>query len=709
MTKLIQTTRELVLLHLKDLKIDEEEVTFGATLNGISKSIGSDRQEVKKVLEELLQENLIKKSVSKVRGRMRERNVHSLTKKGKKKEVKIRKKIEDRTIKVKTGQTTDIFKIKDIGEFFEREDPLIKIIQNIDDDTLDLNQDEEQKNVFVGRDKELSKLRELLEMVKKEGSKTIFIAGEAGVGKTRLISELKPYALEEGYDFLTGTCHSEIADPYLPLKEAFDKYINGEEEHSSQYRNIAFLGARKGKKIENKKMFDAERQATFYETTQTIKNIGKKDPLVVFLDDMHWTDKASADILSYITNKIDKEPILFICAYRPEDLSANHPLKDNILHMISHTPDALKIELNPLNLESTGKIIKGVLGTKNPPSHFVKAIHKKTNGNPLFVKECVKHMDEKGIIDANKNIYPKEKDSLEIPSIVQQVVERRINRIEDESKKILDIGSVIGDTVDFEVLSKVVDMNTFDLLDHIDVLVDNDLLEEDPTEEKFYFHHSLIRDAVYQELKNVKKRILHKNIAEAIEDIYSDGLGNHYSKLAHHFKKGKEYEPAYDYYLKKTEKDKEMYAHEDTIETYENILELIDKIPDSKKKKIEVWEGLGETYNIIGEYEKSRKYLRKILDEKVDPKTEIKVYRMISNGFLQQGHFDEAEEVIEKGLSIQNDEDKDSKEYCRLLSNKGWAVMRKGKHDETLEIFKETNEIANRMNDEWLIAQSLHS
>jgi len=712
MGKLESSSRELILLHLRGLEIENEkgEAPFSITMNGIAKSIGEDRQKIKSVINDLLNEGLIKKSVKNVKGRKRERNVFSLTKKGKRKEKKIRNRIQEKAITVSTETSTEELKIKEIGKFFEREDPLVKILRNIEDDfILDISQEDEEREKFVGRDKELSKLRGLLEEVKDDGSKTVFISGEAGVGKTRLISEFKPYALEEKFDFLTGTCHSEIADPYLPLKEAFEKYIKKQNDHSTTYSHIAFIGTSNGRKVEDKKMFDAERKATFYETTKSIKNIANKTPLVVFLDDMHWTDKASADIMSYITSKTKDSPVLFICAYRPEDLSDENPLKENIHHMVSHTSDAYKIELDPLNLESTGKIIGAQLNTDNVPSSFVKSMHKKTNGNPLFVKECVKHMEEKGIIDVDEKIYPKNTETLEIPDIIHRVVKRRINRIEDESKRILDIGSVIGDVIDFDLLLEMSDINTFDLLDHVDLLVANNLWEEDPNEEKFYFHHSLIRETVYKEIRGVKKRILHKKIADIMEDIYSDELEERYSSLAHHFQKGKEYEKAFEYYTKKVDKSKEMYAHKDAIETYKNILDMIDKLPDSRDKRIEILEGMGDTCNTIGKYEGSREHFRKILDEDITPKTQIRIYRKISTSFLKQGEFDKAMDIVQKGLSIKDGKEKNVKEYCKLLSNKGWAVLRKGDHERTLGIFEDMIDIAENIEDKKLIAQSQHN
>ncbi len=157
--------------------------------------------------------------------------------------------------------------------------------------------DVEQNDIFVGRSEELKKLKSLAEEVKKGNCRTVFIAGEAGIGKTTLVNEFKHFAVNNGFSFLVGTCHGETADPYLPFKEAFNRYLE-EEDYSDG--SFAMMPVERSMDIEDKKMFDAEREATFYETTENVKDIARETPLAVFIDDIQWADQASLDILGYM-------------------------------------------------------------------------------------------------------------------------------------------------------------------------------------------------------------------------------------------------------------------------------------------------------------------------------------------------------------------------------------------------------------------------
>lgn len=700
--------KELILLYLRDYDTYKErgEVPYGVSLPGISNSIGAKRDKTSEEIDELIDLGLVEKKTKYVRGRKRKRNVYFLTSKGIEEEREMRKEIKDQTVKIKIGDEIKEIKLADIDEYIEQEDPIVKTLSRMEKEgVVDLSQRLVPEDVFVGRTEEMKLLREKLEEVKASGSTTIFISGEAGVGKTRLVSELKTHALGEGFDFLTGTCISDMGDPYLPFKEAFkDHMLNGKKEEISR---VAFIGAMKGRRISNKRMFDAEREATFYETTDYIRDMAESSPMVVFLDDVQWMDRASAQILNYMTYKLGKAPVLFICPYRPEDLSEEDPVHDIFQHMMTSYPNVVDIELSPLGEGATEEVIQGLLQTDEVPGQFVELIHKKTSGNPLFVKECIKHMVEEDSIDPDKGIFPKE-DVVSVPDIIQQVIERRINRLDNDAKKVMEIGSVIGDVIDYSILVEVSDVNTFDLLDHIDILFSTGLWEESPDEERIYFHHSITRDTVYRGLRDIKKRLLHKKIARCMEEVYKGRIDDFYPNLAFHHHNAEQYEEAFEYYIKAGEKAKELYAYEDAIEMYEKALILTEKFGDGTEKMIDIREELSEIYQVLGEYDKGRDHLRSILEEDIAASKECRIYRKLARSWLLQGNLETALEKVEAGMSLLEEGDGFEKELCKFLSLKGWINIDFGEHDRAIELFKEQEGIAERLNDDQLKGRANH-
>ncbi len=697
---------DLILMELEGFEEfrEEEEVPYGLTPRGITKAVGISETEPYTTLNEMSEEGLIEGDARKITSLDRERNVYFLTEKGKEKEKEIWNKIEDREIKVKTGDEEKELKVKKLENHISGRNPIVKGLRLMEEDeVVDLTALETDFEVFVGRKNELNSLKDKLKSVKDRGCQTVLIEGKAGIGKTSLVTKLIPFSEELGFDFLTGTSQSETSDPYLPFKEAFSGYIE-DASTSQEETGMAFMGAGQGQKAEDKKMFDAKKKETFYETTKYIKEIADKKPLVVFLDDLQWVDKATLDILSYMNDKLEDTPILFIGTYRPEDISEDHHLTE-MMHRLGRRNKYEKIELEPLSYENTQEIVEGVLGKEDVPIDFIERLHEKTEGNPLFIKESIRQMLDEGIIDPENDKYPERGDDISFSEMVQNVIERRVNRLDDQTIKIIEIGSVIGGEIRFELLSKTADMDEIDLLDHIDMLIGNQLWEEDPNQEVFYFSHEMIEETVYKRIKGLKKKLLHKRVANNIEDIYGDEIEKWYSDLARHYEGGEEYSEALDYYLEAGEKAEEVYANEDAIEMYEKALDMTDHVKDPDLDRLNIIEKIAKAYSLLGKYESARQTLVRGLDQTGDKEKEQRIYRKISDTFYKRSDYEKTLEHIEKGLEIGDEE---TKEVCQMLSIKGWTYQQRGKYDKAREIFEKEKEIAEEIGDQREMAQVYH-
>ncbi|MFP4609045.1 MAG: tetratricopeptide repeat protein [Candidatus Aenigmatarchaeota archaeon] len=576
---------------------------------------------------------------------------------------------------------------------------------------MDLDLDPQEKvsktfgnSAFVGRSDEMEFLFEELAEVRETGARTIFISGEAGVGKTRLVNEFKRPALEEGFEFLSGTCLKETADPYLPFKEAFDEYLKRDEKGLRDELQVAFLGVEDDKSISDKEMFEAEMEATFYETTEYVKEIAEREPLLIFLDDIQWVDQASIQILNYMTYKLKSATVLFVCTYRPEDMKEKKAVKKTIQEMNTRYSNVSEIELSPLDEESTEKMIKEQLRVEEVPEDFVSLIHEKTDGNPLFAEECVKHMLENEQVKPEEEIYPKEGEVISVPDMVEDVLERRLGRLSGETKKILDIGSVIGEFIDFSVLEEVVDMESFELLDHMDELLAASIWRETAGEEVIHFHHALMRDTIYSSMVDTKKRLLHNRTGEAVEKIYSENIEDFYPRLAHHYENGKKYGKSFDYYSKAGEKAKDIYAHRDAVKMYDKALDMAKKMED-EGKIVEVKEELAETFTTLGEYDRALNEYEDFLEMVEGPKKKAEVLSKMAKVQEKEGEYDRSLESCEKGLSLV---DEDTRERLELLGAKGWACLRKGEYEGAEDAWKEGMKIAEKIGVEKEVAQAHH-
>ncbi|MFW5945963.1 MAG: tetratricopeptide repeat protein [Candidatus Natronoplasma sp.] len=701
--------KDLILMHLEGFEEfrDEKEVPYGLTPRGITYAVGISESEPYKTLEDMSEEGLIEEDTRIIMGEDQERNVYFLTEKGKKREEEFRDEVKGKEVTLKTDDGEKNLKLEYVENHVGGRNPMVKALRTMDEnDVIDLTGHDKGSEVFVGRKEELKNLRENLRKVKKEGVKTLFVEGKAGIGKTSLVSKLKPFAQELGFKFLSGNCQSETSDPYLPFREAFSEYVESKQEQ--ERTSMAFIGTGNEDTVKDKNLFDAKKEETFYETTNYIKEIAEDDPLVVFLDDLQWVDRATLDILAYMDDKLGGAPVFLIGAYRPEDLSENHHLLE-MMHRLSRKNRIDKIELEPLTYKDTKETVKGVLGEEEVPEYFVDRLHRKTKGNPLFIKESLRQMVEEGTVDLEKNEYPKSEEDFSFSGLVHDVIERRINRLDAETIKIIELGSVIGKEVPFTLLSKTANIDEIDLLDHIDILIGNQLWNEDPNDELFYFSHDLIQETVYNSIKKLKRKLLHKRVAQNIEKIYQHELEDWYSDLAKHHQGAEKYSDALDYYLKAGERAEEVYAHEDAIEMYKKSSSLVDKVKDPKTTKIEIWEKLADACKILGRYEESREFLDKICEHDKSSVDTLRAYRKKSTTWLEQGRWDKASESIETALDIDGSGEGAKKEIFELKSNMGWVQMRLGEYDESKEIFLEVKKMSERLGEDRLIAKSYHN
>ncbi len=681
-------TQDMILIYLEgfDEFVKDEEVPYSLTPPAIAGVLGVDESELFSTLNAMEADGLIKEDIRPVADIDRERNVYFLTEKGKRYEEEFWSGIRDKRIILRDNGFEKKLDIKDLEHHISGRNPVVRGLQALDQDyVIDKDKLREPFEVFVGRRNELNRLKEHLKQVKRSGAMTMFIEGNAGIGKTSLVYKLKPFAEEMGFQFLSGTCLNDASEPYLPFKEAFS---GSTDDEPGDYAGMAFIGSHLGKQIDDKRLFDAMRKETFFETTAYVKDMAQEQPLLVFLDDLQWVDKATLNLLAFMEEQLEDSPVLFIGTYRPEDLSEDHHLID-MMHRFVRMDRLNKMELKPLSYNNTKDMIKGELGVQDVPEHFVDSIHRKTEGNPFFIKETIRHMWEEGFIDPTDGRYPKKDEDISISRSVQYVMERRIGRLDPDTRRVVEYGGVIGGTIPFDLLLKVADMDEIDMLDHLDILTSAELWEEGEHDEAFSFSHRMLEEIVYSKIRRLKKKMLHRNVAESIEEIYEGRLGEWYSDLARHYEASGEKDKALSYYKMAGERAEKMFASEDAVDMYEKALALAE----SDEDKIDMIDKLAKTSSILGRFETAREHLYDALDIK----EEQSIYRKIAITYNEQGEWDKTLEVVEKALPLEGSE---PEETFKLLGLKGWALMKQGDYDRALKIFEEEKKTAEKLDIE---------
>jgi len=700
--------RHKILLHLESQNNSSEieddtttEVPYSRCQKGIGEAVGLSRPRVSQIIGELTDKGWIKEEISRVRGLKRRRKVYFLTPTGFEKAKNIKDKLEKKKVRVKTESSDFEIELGDINSTLNLD--ILDALNKMENDLIDLTKSEDiREPSFTGRDEELKFLSEKLEQVKENGSTTVFIKGEAGIGKTSLLKEFKRTIIsssEDNIDFLVGNGHHDASEPYLPFKEVFKKY-----KKEKSINPLTFFEHPSNEiRDDDVEFIETQRSLMFSKTIETIKEIAKERTLVICIDDLHWVDRSSLILFHYLADNLGNSGVLLIGTYRPEDVDSDDYLKE-ILNRMSRQHLYEEIELEKITWEDMKKTIQDLLGDIEIPEDFTHLIYNISEGNPLFGKELVKQMIEDDKIIPNKNEFPLSAEKIDIPDVINSIIENRLKKLDKECLRILEIGSVIGDDIEFDLLRSITDYEPFDLLEHIEILIDLNLLETKEDEDLFRFSHGLIQMTTYENIAKPLRKQLHGQVAEHLEDIFSEEIENYYFDIGYHYQSSGEHSKAFEYLFKAGEKAEDLFAYEDALDMFEKCLELGRKATP-KKNIWKVLEKIGDVNSILGNYDDSLKNYNKILAEDVNQEIHQRIYRKKAYILSKKTNFSEAEKSIKKGLKIQTE---NNEETSRLLYRRGLIEMRKGRYDLAEKYFSKSLKLAKKYGKKKDIANAYH-
>jgi len=576
--------------------------------------------------------------------------------------------------------------------------------------------DTESLTRFVNRVEEFEELKRHLDAVLRGEGRFVVIAGEAGIGKTRLVIELKNYASQFGVRFYRGRClYNENSDPYLPLIDALNQYFeeSGEKkEDQGALLPIGITGLNQMPANENKNEYipigigadasdvkpiekidvDTERDKMFGTITNLVVEISKIHPIAIFIDDLQWADTGTLQLLHYLTRNMRNARVLLLGAYRPEDLQefeGVHPLIEIMQRMrlerLYH-----QIELQRLKYEHVQELVKAILQVSDISPTFMKRLYLETEGNPFFIEEVCKSLIEEGIVKPGGYAWDVGIDweKIPIPNTIKDVISRRIARLDEVSKKVLMYAAVIGHEFKFNILSKAVEMNEVELLDPIDKLINMKLIKESETaEETYVFEHAQLRTVVYESLSKSRLRIMHKKLGEIIEEMYKDSIDEVVFVLARHFTIGKVQDKALEYNIRAGDTAKKLFAYHEALRYYDTALQLLEEEDistiEKSKRVIQLLQTVGELKQLLGKWDDALTNFEKIVEicRKINDERSM-AYALIAIGNIRRrrGEFEIARKCYEEALKA-FEKTKDIKGLADCYRGIGYILWRQGDYD----------------------------
>jgi hypothetical protein len=443
---------------------------------------------------------------------------------------------------------------------------------------------------LVNREQEMKVLRARLDAALRSEGSLVFITGEAGIGKTRLIYELRSYAKLRGAQCLMGGGYErEGAVPYQPWSDIIREYVRWAPPLLMFKAVGAFapelaklvpeLGEKLGTIPPSPSVPNVQQHVRLFEAvTQFFVNISKEVPLVLFLDDLQWFDDASMELLHHMARAINAERLLVVSAYRDLELEGRRSLYHTMAE-INRERLFYALPLKRLASSEVFQMVQQTLGEK-VPSELPDLVYAKTEGNPFFVEEVLRSLVEEGAVyPVEKGWGVKDLSQVHVPRGIKEVLEKKLECLDEESCHVLSAAAVIGREFSFPVLREVTGLDEDRLIDIIDKCLQARLVVDRhiPGEEVYAFADTQLRDVLYEGISPVRRRRHHLKVAEAMEKVYARKLEDYLEALAYHFLEGNDLPKAVDYSQKAGDKAARLFAWDQSRQYYETALKLMEK------------------------------------------------------------------------------------------------------------------------------------
>jgi class 3 adenylate cyclase len=454
---------------------------------------------------------------------------------------------------------------------------------------------------LIGRDREFQTLKAGLDGIKQGRGRIVTVIGEAGLGKSRLISELFKEAEKDGLAGGWDVAHGIPYDANRPfglfqnfarqmfgieLDDASEvihhKVDNGLRSTGAAEEVVALCSVALERVIAAKVLHDAPnfsaevvRKDIFDTVYPAWLASVRSGPRVLVIDDLQWADQASIDLLIHLFKLVEEAPVLFICAFRPERQSPAWQVKLRADTDYPHRYDEIRLE--PLDAKNTDTLISALLNITDLPPELRDLILRKTDGNPYFIEEIVRSLVDDGVVMPTESGLKWKTgtriEDIPIPDSLQALLMARIDRLDDQTKATLQAASVIGRAFYYRILETISE-SAIALDKQLVSLERAELLREAGRvpELEYIFKHDLARDAAYNTILNRKRREFHRQVAEAIEKLFGDRLEEHAHRLAQHYLLAGDNEKAVKYFTMAGEVAEAVHATSDSAMHFSNAI-----------------------------------------------------------------------------------------------------------------------------------------
>src|SRR6266567_3684350 len=524
--------------------------------------------------------------------------------------------------------------------------------------------------VLIGRNAELTALEDCLQASARGQGGVVLLSGEAGIGKSRLVAELRRAAEVFDFRLLAGQCFpTDRSCPYAPLFDllltflaplspsqiatalgasarALFPLLPEPVQHLPELASLSPLFPLDPEQ-EQRRLFAALADVFLRATTTR--------PLLLVIEDLHWSDESTLEFLHFFARQTAKHRLLMVLTYRNDEI--HQPLRC-LLAQFDRERQRQEVLLEPLTRANTETFLQAILrGSRSLPTGMLDALYELTEGNPFFLEEVLKALIVASELVEGENGWRwKRADTWHIPLSLHNAVELRLTRLSAEARRLLQLAAVAGRRFDFALLQEITGYDETSLVELMKEAIAAQLVIQESAEQ-FSFRHALTRQAISSGLLARERRSIHGTIAQTLEHLHAAALDAHLADLAYHFAEAQQWSEAMEYERRAAEQAQALSAPRAAAEQWTRVMHATEQL--GKAVPTTCYRARGQAYEMLGDFEQAQADFERALHAaRQVGERRLEWQSLLDLGFLWTGHdYQRASAYLQQAVELDRDLD----------------------------------------------------